>query len=203
VRRVGGRGWLNVNVRVLAATRRDLDQAVQAGKFRDDLFFRLAVARIELPPLRNRRDDIGILTHHFWSKLGGQGAPPAEMLESFAMQAWPGNVRELYNAVARRIALGDLAAAPPGPQTQRGGGPDSSRARLDGTTDAALDLAAHVLSLDLPLTRARDRLVEEFERRYVERVLARHGGNVRSAAAASGIARRYFQILRARHGHET
>ncbi len=85
VRRIGGRQWIRVNVRVIAATRRDLDREVVAGRFRDDLFFRLAVARIELPPLRNRRKDIALLAAHFWEQLRGEpSALTGDLLESAA-----------------------------------------------------------------------------------------------------------------------
>src|SRR3954453_14044171 len=108
-RRVGGNQWITINVRIMAATRRNLDKEIQAGRFRDDLFYRLAVARIELPPLRERRGDIALLARHFWERLGGQGAMPYDMLLRFEDYHWPGNVRELYNAVARALALGELA----------------------------------------------------------------------------------------------
>ena len=191
VRRIGSDRWLAVDVRVIAATRRDLDAEIQAGRFRDDLFLRLAVARIELPPLRARQGDVAVLAQHFWKELGGGArALPYEVLQRCEASQWPGNVRELYNEIARRLALGDLE--------------DSARARR--TTDAPPgsereaepDFLASVLALDLPLARSRERLLEEFHRRYVERVVAQHGGNIRRAAAASGIAHRYFQILRAR-----
>jgi DNA-binding NtrC family response regulator len=190
VRRVGGDKPIAVDVRVLAATRRDLDHEVQAGRFRDDLFFRLAVARIELPPLRQRRGDVAVLAQHFWSELGGGDRPIAyELLLRYEDYGWPGNVRELYNAIARQLALGALDVAP---LEARGGGGSMP-------PPSAGDLVDSVLALDLPLSQARQRIVEDFERRYVERVLAKHGGSVAKAAAASGIARRYFQILRARN----
>src|SRR6185436_16593176 len=110
VRRVGGSGWIKVDVRVLAATRRDLDREVQEGRFRDDLFFRLAVTRIELPPLRKRRGDIRLLANVFWERLARDGsAAPEALLAKLETQPWPGNVRELHHAVARYVALGDLA----------------------------------------------------------------------------------------------
>lgn len=190
VRRVGGDRNIKVNVRLISATRRDLDREVQAGRFRDDLFFRLAVTRIELPPLRRRPQDIALLVQHFWGELGGGAGPaPQDLLTQAASYAWPGNVRELRNAVARRIALGDLAALEVGP---------TAAAATPGPGGDAEHWADRILALDLPLPRARERLIEEFQRLYVERVLARHGGNVSRAAAASGIARRYFQILKAR-----
>jgi DNA-binding NtrC family response regulator len=182
VQRVGGAGLSRVDVRVLAATRRDLDREVQAGRFRDDLFFRLAVTRIELPPLRERRGDVSQLAAHFWRQLGGTGQLPTELVQRLEDYDWPGNVRELHNAIARRIALGDLA-----PPTKTSTPPPRTDA------DASIDVP-----LDLPFSAARQNVIDAFERVYVTRVLAQHGGNVMRAAAASGIARRYFHVLKAR-----
>jgi two-component system, NtrC family, response regulator HydG len=191
VQRVGGNRWIKVDVRVLSATRRDLDREIQAGRFRDDLFYRLAVTRIELPPLRKRAGDALVLARHFWARIAPRGAPfPVDFAQRIESYAWPGNVRELANSVARRVAIGEEAPI------------HSVRPPSDGAPTSARggDAIEAVLAQDLPLPRARERVVEEFERRYVQRVLAAHNGNVSVAAAASGIARRYFQILRARHG---
>jgi DNA-binding NtrC family response regulator len=185
IRRIGGDKWIKVDVRVLAATRRDLDKEVQAGRFRDDLFHRLAVARIELPPLRHRQGDVATLAIHFWQELGGDPrALTREMVQKWEDYAWPGNVRELRNTIARQIALGDLAHAPP----ER---PPAER------EEDAID---KYVDMGLPFPQARDRILEEFEQRYVARLLEKHGGDVAQAAAASGIGRRYFQKLRARTG---
>jgi two-component system, NtrC family, response regulator HydG len=195
VQRVGSSQWTRVDVRVLAATRRDLDREVQAGRFRDDLFFRLAVGRVELPPLRRRKADIGLLARHFWRSLGGEDRPlPEGALARFEDYDWPGNVRELHNAVARLLALGEVALGAAGleaPADEEGGG-------MGGA--APDDIIERILARDLPLPRARQEVVDAFERRYVRRVLDRYDGNVVRAAAASGIARRYFQLLRARQG---
>jgi DNA-binding NtrC family response regulator len=183
VRRIGGRQWIRMNVRVIAATRRDLDREVQAGRFRDDLFFRLAVARIELPPLRNRRKDIPVLAGHFWRELGGDpSALTGDLLNRLEDYDWPGNVRELRNSIARKIALGEFAK--PAPRTPG---------------NASLDPFQEVLGLDLPFPMARDKIIALFERRYVARVLERYNGNVTHAAQASGVGRRYFQTIRGRH----
>ncbi|HVY45818.1 MAG TPA: sigma 54-interacting transcriptional regulator, partial [Minicystis sp.] len=182
IRRVGGAQTIKVDVRVLSATRRDLDAEVQAGRFRDDLFHRLAVARIELPPLRARRSDIPLLARAFAREMGG-AALPDDLLVRLREQDWPGNVRELRNAVARRLALGDAAALPEAPAEP---------------PEGEADFIAWTVAQKLPLPIGRKRVVDEYERRYVERVLADHGGNVGEAARASGIARRYFQIIRAR-----
>jgi DNA-binding NtrC family response regulator len=198
VRRIGGNRWIKVDVRILAATRRNLDEEVAAGRFRDDLYYRLAVTRIELPPLRRRHGDVTLLARHFWKRLADPGTPiPDGLLERLESYAWPGNVRELQNAIARRVALGELADD----EVPAGSSPAASALPL--TVPAAggpgEDTVERVLALGLPLPRARQRLVAEFERRYVERVLELHGGNVARAAAASGIARRYFRLLRARN----
>ncbi len=184
VRRVGGDRWIRVDVRVMAATRRDLDREVQEGRFRDDLFYRLAVARIALPPLRKREGDVEWLAARFWREAVGEARPlPAALKTQLHGYAWPGNVRELANAVARFAALGDLAT----------GASETPTSTEDLETEAAT-----VIDLALPLTEARRRVVERFERRYLEAMLARHGGSVRAAAEAAGIARRWFQLIRAR-----
>jgi len=193
VQRVGGKSWIRVNVRVLAATRRNLDEEVQAGRFRDDLFFRLAVARIELPPLRRREGDVPFLAQNFWRRMADADTPiPPELLQRLASYAWPGNVRELHNAVARKVALGDLAS------TGSHRIPDLQGAARVPRPGESNDVIDEILAMNLPFPRAKQQLVAEFETRYVERVLERHGGNVVRAAEASGIARRYFQIIHAR-----
>jgi transcriptional regulator with GAF, ATPase, and Fis domain len=192
VRRVGGDRWLPVDVRIVSATRRDLDREVQSGRFRDDLFFRLAVARIELPPLRARRGDVAVLANHFWKQLGGkEGTLPFELLRQYEDYSWPGNVRELHNAVARRLALGDAEPQRATPKSA----PSEPASAPRGP-----DFIDEVVSLPISLPAARQRVVEELERRYVERVVALHGGNISRAAAASGLAHRYFQKIRARLG---
>jgi two-component system, NtrC family, response regulator HydG len=190
LRRVGGDGFVKVDVRIISATRRNLDREVQAGRFRDDLFHRLVVARIELPPLRARAGDVRVLANHFWKLAGAPGAPPESLLARWVDDAWSGNVRELRNAVLRSVALGDMLT----PMT-----PLADDAPEDvAPAPAGDDPIEAVLRARLPLAEARARLVEEFELRYVERALREHGGVVTRAAEASGIARRHFQRLKAR-----
>jgi two-component system response regulator HydG len=192
VRRIGGTEWIKTDVRLVAATRRDLEKEIQAGRFRDDLFYRLAVARVELPPLRQRQGDIALLAASFWKQLGPHaGAIPHDLVLRFENYAWPGNVRELRNAVAKRLALGDLEpeplpGAPAGMHTQ--------------PVVAGDDVLNRVLALNLPLSQARDMVVEDFERRYLQKMMAAHEGDATKAAAAAGVARRYFQLLRSRRG---
>ena len=195
VRRVGGTRWIQVDVRILAATRRDLDAEVQAGRFRDDLFFRLAVTRITIPPLRERGDDSALLARHFWAMYARDGSPlPADLAERFHGYQWPGNVRELANTVARIVALGELADAHGGLFMHHdGGAPPDAGGRAD-----APDFIDGVVEKSLALAEARDKVLREFERRYVERLLLLNGGDVTRAAAASGIGERYLRVIRAR-----
>jgi transcriptional regulator with GAF, ATPase, and Fis domain len=188
VRRIGGTEWIRVDVRLIAATRRDLEKDIQAGRFRDDLFYRLAVTRIELPPLRARQGDIALLAQTFWRQLGPHaGAIPHDLLLRFESYGWPGNVRELRNAVAKRIALGDLE-------------PDLFPASGSGPAPPGEDVIARVIELGLPLSEARDMVIEDFERRYLQKLMTQHEGDATRAAAAAGVARRYFQLLRSRRG---
>lgn len=187
LRRVGGQGMIKVDVRILAATRRDLDKEVAAGRFRDDLFHRLAVARVELPPLRDRHGDVPLLLRQFVAEMGGPPALAQEIATRYAAYTWPGNVRELRNLVARHIALGfDSVPASVVPQ------PGAMPPQQGG------DYLDNLVSEPLAFPLARRRALEEFERRYVSAVLARHGGNIAQAAKASGLALRYFRIVRAR-----
>ncbi len=189
LRRVGGQKGIKVNVRVLAATRRDLDKAVTAGRFRDDLFHRLAVARIELPPLRERQGDVQLLARQFAVEMAGSAdVLTPEVLARFAEHSWPGNIRELRNAVARVIALGQE-----GDLLNVTGSSSASRPSESGG-----DWFESIIEAKMPFPLARRRTLDEFERRYVEHMLAAHEGNVAQAARASGLALRYFRLVRAR-----
>jgi transcriptional regulator with GAF, ATPase, and Fis domain len=199
IARVGSDRWTRVNVRVIAATRRNLDHEIQAGRFRDDLFFRLAVARIELPPLRRRTGDVALLARHFWRSYAGEGSAPDEFVRRLESYDWPGNVRELHNAVVRRLSLGELDPMIGANELDEAGGKRSSPSASSAKSQ---DPFEEILSRDLPFPRARDETVAEFERRYVARLLARYDGSVTRAAAASGIALRYFQRIRARQSKQ-
>ncbi len=192
VRRLGSERWIRSDLRVLCATRRDLDREVQDGRFRDDLFYRLVVGRVELPPLRRRRGDVAVLAAHFWHALGQQGPLPYELRGRLERHEWPGKVRELKNTMARHVALGDAFRARAATD-QPAGSPESP---------AAGDSIDAILARNLPFPEARQLAKDAFERRYLERVLAEHGGSVVRAAEASGIARRYFNVILARQKRE-
>ncbi len=167
----------SIDVRVIAATNRNLAREVNEGRFRADLFFRLAVVKLRVPPLRERLDDIPMLVAHFLQLLRereGARVPSALSpieLARLSAQPWAGNVRELRNAVERAaLKIGGPAA----PVEERGGRPE-------------------------PFIQARDRFVDEFEKRYLTDILERAGMNVSEAARQAGIDRRNFQRLLRRH----
>jgi DNA-binding NtrC family response regulator len=172
------------DVRLLVATRRDLDREVENGNFREDLFHRLAVGRVELPPLRQREEDVSLLADHFWRDIVRDDTPFPSDLVFYDGYDWPGNVRELKNLVTRRRVMGSpLVEMDPGLT------PPSSDASI----------IERVVAQSLSFSEARERVVAEFERVFVTRTLERHGGNVTKAATTSGLARRYFHRLKARH----
>lgn len=180
--------------RVIAATRQNLDKEVHAGRFREDLFFRLAVARVELPPLRDREGDVALLARYFWKRASRDARPfPTDLLAHYESYAWPGNVRELENAIARRWELGPFEHV--GRASQPPAGTSSASAAVGASGP---DLVDRVLAKDLSFSRARAEIVAAFEARYVTHIVAQHGGSITRAAAASGLALRYFQVLRAR-----
>ncbi|RMG14818.1 MAG: sigma-54-dependent Fis family transcriptional regulator [Planctomycetota bacterium] len=173
--RVGGTDPIPVNVRVLAATHRDLEAEVAAGRFREDLYYRLAAFPLHLPPLRERPDDVPLLAEHF---LETAGSPPLDLEASLALARydWPGNVRQLRNVIARAAVLAGegpvrLDHLPPELLRSVGEAPDPS--------GGAQGL------LDLPLREARAR----FERLYVEHQLRQCAGNVSEAARRAGVGR--------------
>jgi two-component system, NtrC family, response regulator AtoC len=180
IRRVGTNEPVAVDVRVVAATNRDLAQAVKDGRFREDLFFRLNVVTIAIPPLRERREDIPLLAEHFAHKHGrpdGSAAVSAAARDLLVAYDWPGNVRELENVVARALALNPAGVILPEdlPEALRGGGPAQT---------PPPDLA---LSDRPPLA--------ELERRYALLVLAEAGGNKTRAAEVLGIDRKTLYRL--------
>jgi two-component system, NtrC family, response regulator HydG len=199
VQRLGGSAWIKTNVRIIAATRRDLEREIQAGRFRDDLYFRLAVARVEIPPLRRRAGDVRLLAEHFWSDAAPDTGPiPEELLARFESYAWPGNVRELFNAVLHHAALGELADVA---SRKLGVTDEGQRAPAEGASpERAEDIVDDVIAKNLPFPQARDHVMRSFEERYVDAMLEKHDGSISKAAAAAGIARRYFYTIRTRRG---
>ncbi|AKV04171.1 Response regulator of zinc sigma-54-dependent two-component system [Labilithrix luteola] len=190
VRRIGGTRWLNVDVRVIVATRRDLDVEVAAGRFRDDLFFRLAVGRLSLPPLRDRRDDVELLARYLWD-VHSKAKPqpfPEEVLARLISYDWPGNVRELSNTMARLAAFGDLAS---------GEGGELFMSRVEPVAATKEDYLDAIIAEKGMFSATRDRVVAEFERRYIAYLDGNHP-NEQARVKASGVTDRYLRLLRNR-----
>jgi len=200
---VGGRNAIRANVRIIAATHRDLRQLVSHGLFREDLYFRLNVVPIRIPPLRERTEDIPELVHHFQKDLAVEGLP-AKRLNPAAMKRlqtykWPGNVRELENLVRRLAALyshetigievveAELAEDPPAAVVQSNG--EASYDGLAGLVERHLRSYFDAHRNDLPAAGLYDRVLREVERPLIELTLTATSGNQIKAAQLLGLNR--------------
>ena len=186
IERVGGNKPLDLDVRLVAASNRNLEQLVRAGKFREDLFFRLNVVRIVMPPLRERAEDVPLLLTHFLKLFAEENGLPPLTLEAGAIRtlqayAWPGNIRELRNFAENAVVLhrgGKLTEYDLEPKF-RGAAPATVAADGSaGMADRAADLVPSSLS------------VEENEKRLLREALIKARGNRTRAAAFMGISRR-------------
>jgi transcriptional regulator with GAF, ATPase, and Fis domain len=187
VQRIGEVEALHVDVRVVSATHRDLREMVNAGAFREDLYFRLAVVPVTVPPLRDRADDIPFLVDRLASRLGGGPVPP-ELVREASRRTWMGNVRELRNFVERALAVGpDLVLS----------APESQRLR---TAAPAREVGHPLLAADLSYRDFREQWNETGEREYLRRLLERFERNVTAAAQAAGVSRTYLHKLIQKHG---
>ena len=184
LRPIGSTRTVKIDVRLVAATNRNLAGEVNAHRFRADLYYRLAVLEIYMPPLRDRREDLPQRGEHLVARRG-LSLPPwiraPDFLRELATHHWPGNVRELRNYLERCIAMGE-------------------RPQLAAVVPPVPSEPAVAIDLDVPLKTARENLVLPFERRYLEAALARHGDNVSAAARAAGMDRLTFYRLLWRHG---
>ena len=184
VKRLGESHYRRVDVRIIAATNRDLHVDVTTGRFRSDLYHRLAVFCVSLPPLRERRHDIPILVQHFRSQCDTNTSAPIDqtIMDVLVEHDWPGNVRQLRNVIERALALAE--------------------------TDSAID--ADLLGLHehdgnhgeeiLPLKEAKGQLIAAWERDYVEALIHRCGGNVTAAARRAGVSRMHLHRLLRKYG---
>ncbi len=194
VRRVGANAERAIDVRIVAATNRPLARCVNEGTFREDLYYRLAVVEVALPPLRTRREDIPVLARHFYRQLRGAAATadlPDDFVARLSARAWPGTVRELRNFIERSVSLGFVAHA-------GGAGPAAPSSLVAGVAAGAS--LEQLIPLHLPLKDARQAWTESFEAVYVKSLLAKTGGNVTRAAEAAGVNRRFLQRMMARLG---
>ena len=189
VKRVGATDSLKVDVRVISATRVDLAKAMKEGRFREDLYYRLNVISIHLPPLRDRPEDIPLLAHHFLKVYAQKVGKPVTSISPEAMEAlttarWEGNVRELENVLERAVVLCA------GPQVDLDDLPAEVRSSRKGGGDIEVFSLAH-----LPYAQAKKLAMRAFERRYLSALLEKSSGNISSAARAAGVDRSNFRRL--------
>jgi len=188
IRRVGGTQALPIDVRVIAATHVDLARAVNQGSFREDLYFRLAVVRLWIPPLRERLEDLPLLVRHLLEDITGDPTAADTMLDGMSDEQWQrlraypwrGNVRELRNAVERSIVFSQSGVSAPAPE---------------GELPSPQATGSAAPSLDRPFHEQRETVVSTFEAAYLRGMLDRHAGNFTRAAAAAGLDRMHFKRL--------
>jgi DNA-binding NtrC family response regulator len=190
-RRVGGNRPMKSDVRVIAATKRNLQREVHAGKFREDLYFRLAVVPVTVPPLRTRREDIPMLVEHILKANAAPGAEPLrvsdETMQGLMAHDWPGNIRELRNVLDRAIYLARAT-----------GQTELSMVTLPATGGGPGDAFQFEAGKSYRETRAK--YDAEFERRYVKWLLGRHGNNVSAAAREARMDRKHLHDMAKKHG---
>ncbi len=180
--RVGGSGAIDVDVRVIAATHQSLEKMVKTGKFREDLFYRLNVVRVEIPPLRHRREDIPVLSAHFaqkYAKVPNQTLNfTPEAMQMLLNYDWPGNIRQLENAIERACV------------TSRDGNiePKHLPPELSAPSASVKGLAS--VDLGRPLPELLQDFTAAFEKRYLEKALRKTGGHVGRCAKIAGLSRR-------------
>jgi transcriptional regulator with PAS, ATPase and Fis domain len=183
VKRLGETAYRPVDVRIIAATNRDLVSMVNSRGFREDLYFRVAVVPINVPPLRERPQDILALVQHFVPERDRNKITP-QLLRELLGRPWYGNVRELRNFVERVCTLGAPEAI--------------SLARAQPAGAATVSLPPQFE--ELPYRDARERALHDIEKAYVTALLARHGRNVSASAEAAGLNRTYLHHLMKKHG---
>jgi DNA-binding NtrC family response regulator len=188
VKRIGSTSPVCLDVRVVAATNRNLREMVKRGSFRSDLYYRLNTVRLHVPPLRERREDIPLLIAHFHQQFVPEGGPaPAELLEALSQQDWPGNVRELRSSVERAVLLGD-------PTLWKDLNEGAARPRSPDS-DGAPDTFDESLSFRL----AKERAMARWERWFVGELVHRNDGNLSQAARQARMDRNHLRELLRRH----
>jgi DNA-binding NtrC family response regulator len=195
VRRLGGTRSIPLDLRVVAATNRDLASEMNRGTFRSDLYYRLAVVQVRVPPLRERPEDISLLAEHFLELLAAGGAPvprlSRETMDSLRQHRFPGNVRELRNLIERSVILAEAEAeAVITVEPEDPAAPVPAELAGEAPAQAAGKAVVRVEVDDsMPYRIAKQRLMHEFDARYLRQLLRRHGGNVSRAARAAGLDR--------------
>jgi DNA-binding NtrC family response regulator len=191
VRPVGSDEPKKVDVRVIASTNRDLHAESKRGRFRSDLYYRLEVVRLRMPPLRQRPEDIpGLIARLLEGKLPPRDRIAGANLRKLVGYAWPGNVRELRNVLSRAVTLSQAPGAGPTPF-------EKLVFNLGPASSAPLTIGAELpgVSTNVPYKEAKEQLLQAFDQHYVSSLLDRHHGNVTKAAAAAGLSRKHLHDM--------
>ncbi len=196
IKRPGSAATVKLDVRVIASTTKDLEAEVKAGRFREDLFFKLAVFRVKVPPLRERYEDVPLLVRHFEAKAKTTTPLSEDVVEMLSRHDWPGNVRELRNVLERLQAFPDLGAGAMAKAMGKSADDDeSSGARLQKEMSKQL--------LSLPYHEAKERVLESFEKTYLLEHLRAANGVVTRAAQRAGLPRQSVHRMLRRLGINT
>ncbi len=201
IKRVGGDRQIPVNVRVVAATNRDLRQMVNEGTFREDLYYRLSVVQVELPSLRERPEDVVLLVRNFLDDFARRRFPGEDVQFTVTSDAmarlqaypWPGNVRELKNTVERAASLADSTEL-----TVRDLLPTSQKTPVEVMPGGSS--AERFVEEEVPFKEAKQQVIDAFEASYLKALLDRHGGNVTRSAQSAGLTRYHLRELAKRYG---
>ncbi len=210
VKRVGGQKPIKVDVRVVAATNRDLEDEVRGGRFREDLFYRLSVVRLKLPPLRDRTEDIALLIQHFLKSgnfnrdRGGEqkvrSISPSSMARLLEY-GWPGNVRELHNVVERAVSFAESTVIESEDLPHHISHNEQPIAVIPEDTQVdALKSQSPSINLGGTFKNAKEQWVTEFEKDYITHLLQRNNNNISHAAREADIDRKYFRKLMKKYG---
>ena len=179
VQPVGSTETVTFDVRVVAATNRDLRREINAGSFREDLFFRLAVVEVHMPPLRERPEDVALYIEDFLAEVPDLSID-ADTIDALSARSWPGNVRELRNVLERAAALGEV--------------------EVDRDRPVSMPALAGDVDIDVPFKIGKAAVVDEYERAYMIRLLEAHGDNISQAARAAKVDRVHILRILDKHG---
>jgi transcriptional regulator with GAF, ATPase, and Fis domain len=188
IRRLGGKKWVDVDVRIVAATTRDVKEEVRAGRFRSDLYFRLAVVTAAVPPLRERTEDIPVIAESMLASFGANVTIDPTALAQLRSYAWPGNVRELRNVLERSSVFAQAA-----------GLTTLTEFDLEQVREPTADGPIYDFTDGTSYRDARTRAELNFERQFVTWILAQHGGNIAAAARTAKMDRKYLGDLVRKH----
>jgi two-component system response regulator PilR (NtrC family) len=196
-RRIGGNEDLSIDVRIVCASKRDLEEEMKAGRFRDDLYFRLHVIQIVVPPLRERREDVPVLAMHFIAKFAKEMGKPISRIDGEAMRAllaydYPGNVRELENIIERATIIEtkdviSMASLPP------------NVTKIDSLREGSVPVYPEIFDVE---GASLDALVDRLEKELLLKALERAGGNRTEAAKLLNISFRSMRYRLDKHGIE-